>query len=484
MESIFESEKVKEIKLYGTIGEFNVDNSAYTLKFFNTIANNRTDGSSYNELLQQLSPMREKTKASEIKDLRSLLQRDLNDQRVSRKLIPYLLNSAQIPNHIAFFPSILCVLMPKGFVLNDNIDYPSTQNPKIKDNGAKIYKYGNFWEYEQYAGQDKKNIPLASVTIYSSKTEMVVIDGQHRANAFRVVTNNFDKNNIYSHFYKDTMPDVFNADLPVTILWFESNNNTEFPVLPPIIARKLFLDVNNSPEAVSVSRQILMDDITPSRVVTQIFYSYLANNDLNKSAFNEDSFSLFHSGFDFDKNIKSGKPSIFSVTVPEIFNHAMDWILFGHTQYNALDKNAAKAERKELSNFSEYVNLTEDWAKANNIKWESGDDSYSKYIEFREDADENLIKCLKPEISNDEDFEKKVRESFLVTIYKLFNDMSFLKPHFEACGILAEMAENQTGDFSSAIWRECWDKIIKGGEGLYYVFKDKPDSNIEKYVKD
>ena len=473
METNFESDEIKKIKLYGTIGEFDVEHSVYKLKYFNTIANNRVEGSSYNELLEKLSPMREKTKATEIRDLRSLLQRDLNDQRVSRKLIPYLLNSREIQDHIAFFPSILCVMMPKGFILNDSPIYPDINEERTTDVGNKIFCYDDFWEYEQYVGKDKKNIPLASLTIFTAKTEMVVIDGQHRANAFRVVTNNFDpngSNHIYSHFYKDTMPAIFKADLPVTILWFESTDNKKYPVLPDTVSRKLFLDVNNSPEPVSISRQILMDDITPSRVVTQFFYSYLSNRDPNKSAFIESEFSLFHSGFDFDQDIKSkNKPSVFTITVPEIFNHAMDWILFGHTKYNSLSQLIAKAERKELSNFDEYINLDPD--------------NYVKYIEFRTDADDNKIKCLKPCVV-DVSFEEKIRSSFLVYIYRLYNEMNFLKPHFEACEILGSMAKNQENEFKSAIWKECWDTIIKGGEGLYYVFKNKPDTNIENYVKD
>ena len=467
MKTKFKSEGVKKIKLYGTIGEFNVPKSVYKLKYFNTIANNRLDGSSYNELLEKLSPMREKTNASEIKDIKSLLQRDLNDHRVSRKLIPYLLNSDDVKRHIAFFPSILCVMMPNGFITERNARYPDVIEKDPIDSSKK-YIYEEFWEYNQFLDEDNKSIPLAELSIFTSKTEMVVIDGQHRANAFRVVTKNFDgngANHLYNRFYKDIkLPDVFEADLPVTILWFESSDINNSPVEPDRVSRELFLDVNNTPDPVSVSRQILMDDSSPSRAITQYFYTYLSSRNSNDTAFDEGEFSLFHSGFDFDQNIKSkNKPSVFTITVPEIINNAIDWILFGKLEYNNLDKKIATAERKELSIFSDYIGIT---------------DTVGNYIELIEDADENLIKTLKPDAINDH-FKDLIKSDFLIHIYKLFNDMNFLKPHFKACEILGNNAKNETGDFDSGVWQECWKKIFKGGEGLYYVFRNA--GKIENY---
>ena len=468
MKTKFKSEGVKKIELYGTIGEFNVPKSVYKLKYFNTIANNRLDGSPYNELLEKLSPMREKTNASEIKDIKSLLQRDLNDHRIKKKLIPYLLNSNDVKRHIAFFPSILCVMMPNGFITDRNASYPDVIEKDPTDDSKK-YSYEEFWEYDQYLSDYNKSIPVAKLTIFTSKTEMVVIDGQHRANAFRVVTKNFDgngANHLYNRFYKDIkLPDVFEADLPVTILWFESSDKNNCPVEPEKVSRELFLDVNNTPDPVSISRQILMDDSSPSRAITQYFYTYLSSRDFNDNAFEEGEFSLFHSGFDFDQNIKSkNKPSVFTITVPEIINHAMDWILFGKLEYNNLDKKIAPAERKELSIFSDYINIQ---------------DTVANYIELIEDADEKFIKSLKPD-AIDDTFKDLIKSDFLIHIYKLFNDMNFLKPHFKACKILGDYAKDEIGDFGSGVWQECWKKIFKGGEGLYYVFRNA--GKIENYV--
>lgn len=465
----FGSEGSKKITLYGSIGEFKVLNSAYTLKYFNTVANNRDSGSGYNELLEKLSPMREKTKASEITDLRSLLQRDLNDRRVSQQLIPYLINSSGIPDHIAFFPSILCVLMPKDFIQQSEDgsepEYPEVLKDDSKTENGINFEYDGFWEYTHYTNEDSNPIPLAMLTIYTAKTEMVVIDGQHRANAFRVISGNFNpkgSNQIYNNFYDDIKPiEEFPADLPVTILWFESSDK-EIMISPEMVSRKLFLDVNNTPDRVSTSRQILMDDTQPSRVITQMFYSFLARK--NSNAFVDHEFSLFHSGFDFDSdlNSKKSKPTVFTITLPEIFNYAMDWLLFGNLKYNSLSQTNANAERTSLEHFSKYI------------------DSYSDYVEFRVDPDDNKIKSMKAGVVN-EDFETLLESVFLKPIYSLYQEMNFLIPHFDACKIIGDKARELEGDFKSGVWQECWNKILKGGEGLYYVFRNNSSSNIKSY---
>ena len=63
--------------------------------------------------------MRERINATDINNIDQVLQRDLDDFRIADGLIPYLINKVNgivNENHIAFFPSILGVLIPKKYL--------------------------------------------------------------------------------------------------------------------------------------------------------------------------------------------------------------------------------------------------------------------------------------------------------------------------------------------------------------------------------
>lgn len=456
-----------KIELWGTLGEFNVANSNYTLKYFSTVANNKAPGSAQSSLLSKLSPMREKTNPEKITNLGALLQRDLNDKRVADELIPYLSNTEGLANHIAFFPSILCVLIPKHFITpedDEEISYPKYQENFDSENEELLLDYDKYWKYKQiYDGESP--LPIAQLTIFDADTELVVIDGQHRANAFRVLSNSFKpegRNQIYAHFYSHVVkPEKFDADLPVTILWFESDDHENSPVKPDLISRKLFVDVNNTGKYISTSRLILLDDVDPSSLMTRFFYSYIAE----KHHFDNNSFSLFHSGFDFDDNLKSKKssPSIFSLTVPEIIHYVIDWMMFGKLDFNDLDKQSgSEARRVALNNFSTYIA------------------PYKDYIEFKADNDDVLRKQILSDVDL-ESFEELFNEKFGQHLYNLFNSFPLTKPHIEAGAELDLEAKNYQNDFSSEVWQETWKKIFRGGEGLYYVYKRSNQSNLKAY---
>jgi len=88
----------REIKVYGISGSFSLGRDEaiaekYRIKYFNTVAStNNTSGAGHSkDLLTQLTPMREKVDAADIKDFSSLLQRDLSDYRANFKTIGFLL---------------------------------------------------------------------------------------------------------------------------------------------------------------------------------------------------------------------------------------------------------------------------------------------------------------------------------------------------------------------------------------------------------
>ena len=244
------------IELSALFGRFRVPGSDFTVHFASTFAN--TEDSGHRELLAELKPMRERVEAAALTDLTALLQRDLNDRRVARDLIPYLLGTnSDAQSKVGFFPAVLAVLIPAGYLkggrdADQTIAYPQPSAPG--DDGEIAYRgvtgTGFAWEVLKYSA-DGVQQPVGLIRINPRHSEIVVLDGQHRSNAFRYVANAYDpEGDIYGEFYRGiTRPELLEADLPVTMIWFESDNQAS--IKPRIISRQLFVDVNNSAHSVS-----------------------------------------------------------------------------------------------------------------------------------------------------------------------------------------------------------------------------------------
>jgi len=433
------------LKVYGTYGVFSTPNSKYTIRVFSTFASK----SKSPRLLEELKPMRERIASSKIKDLGSLLQRDLNDNRVAKNLIPYLLGQIENPT-VAFFPSVLGVLMPKEFINDGNAcNYPvGVRSGSGKDSNT--YHWDDKWYLELFPDEDGAESPLGMLNIDLTQTEIVVIDGQHRANAFRVATDTFPDivKSTYKPFYDNVNLDSnFNCDLPVTIIWFENTNGTGID--PNLISRRLFIDVNNSAKSVSNSRKILLNDRDPIALMTRFFYSKVAEY----RAFNADSFSLLHSAFDSDSDISSGESHVITITNPEIMYDVFDKLFFRSDYYITHGRYLANRNSNtyELTRFGKYFG------------------GIRASVKFRGDDEEDMRLIF--DESRIDDFKEAFYTTLSDVFLRLFDAFPLFKIHFSAARILSEDREYHRGEWSSETRRDVWDKVFCGGEGLYYSYK-------------
>lgn len=432
------SRKKRKIELHGIIGTFQIPNHKLKVKYFSTNAGNRDLTSMEYELLNELKPMRERTSASEIKDLEVLFQRDLNDSRIANSLVPYL--SGNTP--VAFFPSILGVLMPKGFIsATKAAPYPSVS--KEQNN----FNYNGFWSYENLQLADEEISSFAVLEIDPSLVSVLVIDGQHRSNAFRYVTNTFlkdedgnKKNDIYSSFYnEDDIPENFESDLPVTLIWFESSDKKSID--PTLIARRLFVDVNNTSRKVNESRNILLDDYEVSSLMTRFFLTKV----VKENGFTPKSFSLLQSGFDVDSDTSKGVLNPFVITSPQKIREIIRWFFFG---------------KKDFSN-SKYYRTTVSYPL-----FKSGFEEFFKTEIVKSNTEKKLL--LK-DYTKRQDFQNEFNQKAIEIFYSIFNDFILFKTHFQICNSVEEYVFTS----GSSHIRESWDKVFKGGEGLYYSFKEQ-----------
>jgi hypothetical protein len=449
-------------------GEFTVLGSPITVRYASTYAEGTGD-SSHTELLEELRPIREVRDSASISNLTSLLQRDLNDTRVAEELIPYLSGKT----HEGFFPPIVVVLMPKGYLeqgssegedvgsspadeKNENngdkqVAYPDAGKEEEIDVGRRI-DYDGYWRYTRYYDptDPESSLSVGDLEIAKSKCDLVVLDGQHRALAFKYMNGLFDPTGTtYMPLYRNAPPvpsKKLAAQLPVMIVWFESE--TEI-VEPAMISRKLFVDVNNSARPVSEARTILLDDRDPVRIAAQEVYQMSAKN-----RFASKRFSLLHGAFDADSGGVSG-PSVhrFAITYPEAVAEACEWLLLRAKTYEALDRWEVQRRGSQRHTNRFYTTFGDDLKLVGNP--DSDEEGNRLVLRTRDDA---------------ESYRRRFRERIVPGFETLLNEWNVYKQHYEAGKQLETVWLPKQG----ANIHEAWTKVFCGGEGLYWTLKGEP----------
>jgi len=438
----------KTISVYGMLSTWKTPDSPFLVRCVSTYAN-PIETTGHGHLLDELKPLRDRTPVKELSHLNSVLQRSLNDARVANELIPYL---SGVGSKLSFFPAVLGVLMPKSFLSSDGCKYPlPTSNDDSVVYGDEDWSYSSF-ELEE----DDKESPFVTVKISLHKTNIVVIDGQHRVNAFRYLT---DKSRIskgiYEIFY-DTVKEARNLDasLPVTLIWFESDDPVLNPIEPTYISRQLFIDVNSNARSVSSSRKILLDDRNVCRLATQELYQNAAER-----SFDLETFSLLHTAFDMESELAKVALPKLSLTSPEVIEDCFWWCLFGSGKYDQLDKY--RVDRDLRKPFVErFSNVTES--------------DFHKYCK---------IVDREPHVLNRES-ESKVRElvrdRVVPSVAQLFENFFLFKGHYEACRLTSEWVADAGTDGIPDVWNH----VFCGGEGLYWILRDPVlDSNVSEKIR-
>jgi hypothetical protein len=440
--------KSRDIELIGLFGEFELTNNDIIIKFFCTNANSRQTGSNEYEFLQELKPMRERVDASNLSNMEALMQRDLNDFRVANNLIPYILGDN---SDVSFFPSILAVILPKNYLNGLTSEYPyplDLESPTIN--------YNDFWSVEYFKNADDQPMNVGKFTFNKSESNIIVIDGQHRANAFRYSSGVVEgANSIYDAFYASidknlSKEKIKNADLPVTLIWFE-NKVTSGLIDPRIISRKLFVDVNNNAKKINRSRSILLNEREVSCISTRVLYSAIAER-----GFDIAQFSLLHSGFDVDSDLKNNFGHPLTLTTPEIIEYILSWLLLGSKSYENLGTYKV-ARQRDFSNVAKFQLLT----GFNNIvkNTTSEDDSNSYCIEKSSELNE---------------FTTIFKNLFLNPLLQIYTDLNVYKVFALISKDYEDRIYSSTGVEQQAIW----NKAYKGGEGLYYsINSNVPEPN-------
>jgi hypothetical protein len=291
---------------------------------------------------------------------------------------------------------------------------------------------------------------LGALSIDVNDVEIVVLDGQHRANAFRVISGAFEDrdSSVYPAFYKDIVTTTeLDADLPITLVWFD-NENAEFD--PRLVSRRLFVDVNNTAKRVSKSRRILLNDYEIPSLLTRFFYSSVASS----KSFSVDAFSLFHSEFDKDTDINVSSNNTVSITNPEFIHEIFSWLTLGIRNYSALE--SYKSRDSFRNNVPAFAKIFK------NSEFNEKDiDPYGEILNSRFVVIKDAKKIP--------DFESEYKKILHTIMYSIFNDFNLFQNHYKACQKLNDWYNKDMNTTQRLIWEE----VFLGGEGLYYTFKNK-----------
>lgn len=300
------------LKLQGSTGSFKVGSpnsrETFEVKYLLTHVGLNFNEGSDERLLKELAPVREIFDFKSL-DFDEIMQRDIDDARVSSELIPYILDD-ESKDLVKFFPPIVVVALPIKNDANKPLDY----YPKVKNEVEKRRDHPTGvedWAVVQ-SGEDGKEVfkfeqpilsgvpqlhDLVSLNLNTSKCRLIIVDGQHRAMALLALYRNLkedwsdSRRKPFESYYKEWTPEYirkFNLDeirLPMIICTIpeldENYSSASGAYDLKKASRSIFLTLNKTARKVSRSRNLLLDDSDLISSFMRKVLSKIKNGDSN-----------------------------------------------------------------------------------------------------------------------------------------------------------------------------------------------------------
>lgn len=274
-----------DVHLNGTIGTFRVSsedgNSAGVEVRYLLTHVTLSEKQGQAQLLSMLAPVREVFDMKQL-GFDEIMQRDIDDARVSLELIPYLLDTST-SGLIKLFPPIVAVALP----LQPNSRVPdanyrkvertrvdSQEHKGIKDERITAGVVGEEqFEFFQHYRNDTPLPEGARLSLARDNCSLAIVDGQHRAMALLALYRNLTggwsdaRRSPYEGYYK-VWPEkeirsynLSELQLPVLICTFPQLDGSLAQDIDVVrAARRVFLTLNKTAKKVSDSRNKLLND--------------------------------------------------------------------------------------------------------------------------------------------------------------------------------------------------------------------------------
>ncbi|QKF49336.1 DNA sulfur modification protein DndB [Pseudomonas graminis] len=286
MALLTEDKSALDVHLKGTIGTFRVSaedgsSAGVEVRYLLThVTLSERQGQA--QLLDMLAPVREVFDLAQL-GFDEIMQRDIDDARVSLELIPYLLDNSTA-GLIKLFPPIVAVALP----LQNNSRVPSEMYKTVFRESEASKEHPGHNEEKITAGMQgeeqfrftqfsKSGSVMSSdgaeLSLSRDNCALAIVDGQHRAMALLALYRNLKsgwtdaRRSPYEDYYK-VWPekeirsyDLSELQLPVLICTFPQLDGTQKQDIDVVrAARRVFLTLNKTAKRVSDSRNKLLND--------------------------------------------------------------------------------------------------------------------------------------------------------------------------------------------------------------------------------
>lgn len=297
---IFKTPSALNVEVPGTAGSFSVSrqghaSEAIEVQYLLTHVA-LGGGGGQQQLLDMLAPVREVFDIDQL-GFDEIMQRDIDDSRVSMELIPYLLEHRNT-GLVKLFPPIVVVVLPlKETSRKPAHRYAPVSTMLEEEVSVPGYKWSimtagapgreQFELRRLLRPDDTIDPPHSKLKLAQSNCALAIVDGQHRAMALLALYRNLTggwtdaKRQVYQQYYKVWSDeeirgfDLTQLHMPMIICTFpqlDENFAGDMDVIRA--ARRVFLDLNKNAKKVSDSRNKLLDD---QDMVSECLRTVLAN---------------------------------------------------------------------------------------------------------------------------------------------------------------------------------------------------------------
>jgi hypothetical protein len=283
---ILQTPSALNVDIPGTAGSFKVsrkgeDSKAIEVRYMLTHVSLSGAGPQQ-QLLDMLAPVREVFDLEQL-GFDEIMQRDIDDSRVSLDLIPYLLEHTNT-GMVKLFPPIVVVVLPLKAVSNR----PAERYAAITRSQEDIPGHVNHkWDLVTAGGPGREQFQFrqlarpdgsldsnnAVLRIARTNCALAIVDGQHRAMALLALYRNLTqqwsdaRRTMYQQYYRVWSDsdirgyDLTELQMPMIICTFPQLDEAYQGNMDVIrAARRVFLDLNKNAKKVSESRNKLLDD--------------------------------------------------------------------------------------------------------------------------------------------------------------------------------------------------------------------------------
>lgn len=205
--------------------------------------------------------------------VRNLFQRDVDLERVTHNLIPYL----ESEDKIRFFNPLTLTLLPVSTgprSIVASMPRLTERKQPIAGEGKTPWHCLTHRDHYRIRWMDG-HFEYGVLEWSDARTRLVAVDGQHRLSALKRMW----KNRSGSGYRQ-----LSQWRIPAVIVTFRSQGDAQkLPRLVDVV-RNIFVYINTTAQRVSVARQILLSDESPSAICTQTILERSHQNDLRPLA--------------------------------------------------------------------------------------------------------------------------------------------------------------------------------------------------------